>query len=108
MKKRVKLLTAAIVFTLVYILVNIISFCSFSTKDRKYKSDVAIILGASVINGEVSPVYQERINHGIYLYHERYVDKLIVTGGIGMAMTDPMRMLQNSMPFHREYQKQIY
>lgn len=83
MKKRVRILTAAIVFILVYILVNIISICSFSTKDQKYKSDVAIILGASVINGEVSPVYQERINHGIYLYHERYVDKLIVTGGIG-------------------------
>lgn len=83
MKKRFKNLTAAVAFILVYIAVNIISIWSFSLKDQKYKSDVAIILGASTSNGEVSPVYRERINHGIHLYQEDYVDKLIVTGGMG-------------------------
>lgn len=83
MKKRFKIITAAIAFISVYSLVNIISICSFSSKDQKCKSDVAIILGASTSNGEVSPVYQERINHGIQLYHGGFVDKLIVTGGLG-------------------------
>ncbi len=83
MKKRFKILTATVALTVVYLVINVISICSFSTKDQKLKSDVAIILGASTRNGEVSPVYRERINHGIDLYNEGYVDRLIVTGGIG-------------------------
>ncbi|MCI5891929.1 MAG: YdcF family protein [Clostridiales bacterium] len=82
MKKRYIILTAVILIA-AYIAGNVISICSFSTIDQKCKSDVAIILGASTSNGEVSPVYRERINHGIDLYNEGYVDKLIVTGGMG-------------------------
>lgn len=66
-----------------YIIINLIEICSFSTEDQKCSADVAIVLGASTYDGEVSPVYQERINHGISLYNEGYVKKLIVTGGIG-------------------------
>lgn len=83
MKKRYQFLAAAFAFTAIYIAANIISIWSFSFKDQKYESDAAIILGASTANGEVSPVYQERINHGIQLHREGYVSKLIVTGGIG-------------------------
>lgn len=72
-----------IVSIILYIVLNIISICVFSTKDQKCKSDVAIILGASTYNGKVSPVYQERINHGIILYKNGYVKKIIVTGGLG-------------------------
>ncbi|MBD5463025.1 MAG: YdcF family protein [Lachnospiraceae bacterium] len=81
MKK--KILISAISVIIVYIFINTISIYSFSLKDQKRKADVAIILGASTSNGTVSPVYQERLNHGIDLYREGYVDKLIVTGGIG-------------------------
>ncbi len=38
-------------------------------------------MGAAVWNGEPSPVFQERINHGIWLYKNGYVTKLIFTGG---------------------------
>ena len=68
---------------ILYIVGNVVSICLFSTKNQKCKADVAIILGASTYNGEVSPVYQERINHGVMLYHDGYVKKLIVTGGMG-------------------------
>lgn len=81
--KKFKILIAAVALIIVYVVVNVISICSFSIKDQKCKADVAIILGASTKNGEVSPVYQERINHGIDLYNEGYVDRLIVTGGVG-------------------------
>ena len=81
MKK--KILFSVISVIIVYIIINTISIYSFSLKDQKRKADVAVILGASTSNGTVSPVYQERLNHGIYLYREGYVDKLIVTGGIG-------------------------
>ncbi len=82
MKKRYIILIVVILL-LSYIVINMISICFFSTKDQKCQADVAIILGASAYNGEVSPVYQERINHGIYLYNQGYVKKLIVTGGVG-------------------------
>lgn len=51
--------------------------------DEKTHCDVAIVLGAATSGGEVSPVYRERINHGIWLYENGYVDNLILTGGIG-------------------------
>ena len=64
-----------------YIGKNVFDIWSFSTEDQRQKADVAIILGAAAYNGEVSPVFRERIDHGITLYQERYVDRLIVTGG---------------------------
>lgn len=83
MKKSIMILIGMAVFVVCYIAINVIDICSFSTKEQKCKADVAIILGAATYGGEVSPVYQERINHGITLYKGGYVDKLIVTGGVG-------------------------
>lgn len=81
--RRMKILITAAAVIFIYIAANTVSICLFSMMDQKCRADVAIILGASTSNGEVSPVYRERINHGIELYREGYVDKLIVTGGIG-------------------------
>ena len=41
------------------------------------------MLGAAVWGAEVSPVFRERINHGINLYRKGKVRKLIFTGGRG-------------------------
>jgi len=46
-------------------------------------ADAAIVLGAAVWGAEVSPVFRERINHGINLYQKGKVRKLIFTGGQG-------------------------
>ncbi|HZG50781.1 MAG TPA: YdcF family protein [Pyrinomonadaceae bacterium] len=46
-------------------------------------ADAAIVLGAAVWGAEVSPVFRERINHGINLYRKGKVRKLIFTGGQG-------------------------
>lgn len=46
-------------------------------------ADAAIVLGAAVWNGQPSPVFAERINHAITLYHEGRVRFLIFTGGAG-------------------------
>lgn len=81
-KRPFKIIIVILAVLFIYIAINTISICQFSTIDEKCKSDVAIILGAATQNGEVSPVYQERINHGIKLYNEGYIDKLIVTGGV--------------------------
>jgi uncharacterized SAM-binding protein YcdF (DUF218 family) len=44
-------------------------------------ADAAIVLGASSHNGKASPVFAERINHGLDLYRRKLVRKLVFTGG---------------------------
>ena len=56
---------------------------SYGKLDEKCSCDAAIVLGAATADGEVSPVYRERINHGIWLYNQGYVKYLILTGGTG-------------------------
>ena len=55
----------------------------YGTLDEKQQSDAIIVLGASSWNGQVSPVFRERINHGILLYESGYADCIIFTGGYG-------------------------
>lgn len=56
---------------------------SFSKQSQFLKSDAAIVLGAAVWGDQPSPVFKERINHAIWLYENRYVRKIIFTGGKG-------------------------
>ena len=69
-RTRNKVILLLLILTVGYIGKNVFDICSFSTKDQRQKADVAIILGAAAYNGEVSPVFRERINHGITLYQE--------------------------------------
>lgn len=57
------------------------SIWQYGQRDEKRKADAAVILGAGSWKGEVSPVFRERLNHGIWLYQNGYVRKLILTGG---------------------------
>ena len=66
---------------IIYISFNAVAIYNYGNKDGKQKSDVAIILGAATDSEGVSPVYAERINHGIQLYNNGYTDYLILTGG---------------------------
>lgn len=45
------------------------------------KADAAVILGAAAWGKNPSPVFRERIRHGIHLYQQGRVAKLIFTGG---------------------------
>jgi uncharacterized SAM-binding protein YcdF (DUF218 family) len=55
----------------------------YSNASSDGPSDAAIVLGAAVWGTNVSPVFKERINHGIDLYRKGRVRKLIFTGGQG-------------------------
>ncbi|MCA1197523.1 YdcF family protein [Sphingomonas sp. R647] len=46
-------------------------------------ADAAIVLGAAVNDAAPSPVFRERIRHGLTLYRTGRVRKLILTGGYG-------------------------
>ena len=61
------------------------SIIQFSKEDQKTPCDAAIVLGAAASGEEVSPVYRERINHGIWLCQNGYADYLILTGGVGQG-----------------------
>lgn len=68
---------------ILYIIWNVVSICVYSSSDETCEADVAIVLGAATYDGEVSPVYRERLNHGMMLYEKNYIEKIVVTGGYG-------------------------
>jgi uncharacterized SAM-binding protein YcdF (DUF218 family) len=83
-KKLVILVSLLVVFMIIlFAIITAVNITHYGKVDEKAHCDVAIILGAATSDGEVSPVYRERINHGIWLYENGYVDYLILTGGIG-------------------------
>jgi uncharacterized SAM-binding protein YcdF (DUF218 family) len=55
----------------------------FGNRDRASQSDCIIVLGAAVRGAVPSPVYLERIRHGIDLHEKGYAPKIIFTGGYG-------------------------
>lgn len=77
------ILLAAVAFAVICVAAVGISISSYAKNDETQKADAAIILGAAVENGTPTPVFRERINHGINLYQQGYVNYLIFTGGIG-------------------------
>ncbi|MBQ7116761.1 MAG: YdcF family protein [Clostridia bacterium] len=78
-----RIMSLILCFLLLLAALTAVSIVSYGKKDNKAPSDVAIVLGAGTADGEVSPVFRERINHGIWLYENGYADYLILTGGIG-------------------------
>lgn len=66
---------------IIYILGNAASIYFYGNKDESRKADVAVVLGAGLVPEGVSPVFRERINHGIDLYRAGLVKKIIITGG---------------------------
>ena len=87
MKTIAKILIGVAVLTVLYIVANAVSICTFGMQDEKCRSDTAIVLGAAAYGEEVSPVYRERLNHAITLYNDGYVEKVIVTGGVGKGQS---------------------
>ncbi|MBH5329595.1 YdcF family protein [Eikenella sp. S3360] len=53
----------------------------YSTRTAGQQADAAVVLGAAAWGKNPSPVFRERINHGITLYRNGLVRKLIFTGG---------------------------
>lgn len=82
-KLPLKILMALAAALVLCLAATAVSICAYAGADEKREADIAIVLGAATWNGEVSPVFRERINHGITLYRDGYVGKLILTGGYG-------------------------
>ena len=87
MKDVFKFIKGMIFVVLVAVVLGVLwaglSIYQYSSVDETQQADVAIVLGCAVEDGEPSPVFRERILHGIQLYHNGYVKNLIFTGGVG-------------------------
>lgn len=53
--------------------------------DEAAPADAIIVLGAAAYDAKPSPVFEERIRHGLDLYRSGYAPLLIFTGGYGGA-----------------------
>lgn len=72
-----------LILLIIYIAYISVSIYSYGNVNEIVKADAAIVLGASAWGDKPSPVFEERINHGIWLYKNGFVDNLIFTGGRG-------------------------
>lgn len=72
---------------IIYAAGTAVSIWNYASVDETRPADAAIVLGAGTADGEVSPVFRERINHGVWLYQSGYVNRLILTGGYGKGNT---------------------
>lgn len=75
------------ILIIIYILYVSIGIYSYGNINEIRKADAAVVLGAAAWGDKPSPVFEERIRHGIWLYKNGYVDKIIFTGGKGENAT---------------------
>lgn len=78
---RKRVFSIIIILVICYVIFVSSNIYLYGNIDEAKKADAAIILGAAVWDDEPSPVFEERIKHGIWLYENDMVNKLIFTGG---------------------------
>ena len=76
-----RILLILIILLTIYVIYIAVDIWVYGNVDEMEKADAVIVLGAGVWDGKPSPVFEERINHGIWLYYNGYADKIIFTGG---------------------------
>lgn len=80
-KRLVKAFYILVIVLLALLIYNGFSIYSYASYRQLKQADAIIVLGAGTDGEEPSPVFRERINHGIWLYQNQYGKKIIFTGG---------------------------
>ena len=85
LKKRWLALTLLGLISMFFIVIgySALSIYLYGSNTSKVPADAAIVLGAAAWGDKPSPVFRERINHGINLYKSNHIQRLIFTGGQG-------------------------
>ena len=86
-RRIIKAILALVGLLVIGLVIEAVSIWNYANKDETRAADAAIVLGAAAYESGPSPVYRERLNHGIRLYQEGYVEKIILTGGIAPGNT---------------------
>ena len=76
-------MAACAVLLAVWAVWDAVAIWNYGKTDEAQKADVIIVLGAGTDGEEVSPVFRERIRHGVWLYENGYAGTIILTGGYG-------------------------
>lgn len=88
MRIRIKKITGWLAITAVLWVAAVAAMIwRYGLQDHAAKSDCIIVLGAAVQGDGPSPVFAERIRHGVHLYQAGYAPVLIFTGGFGSGQT---------------------
>lgn len=82
-KKIMKIIGVTLLLVMLYFGFIVLRIWNYGNIDEKEQADAIIVLGAAVWHDNPSPVFLERIRHGIWLYENGYADYLIFTGGHG-------------------------
>lgn len=82
-KKALKLIGITLLVSTIYLGFMAVRVWNYGHIDEREQADAIIVLGAAVWYDNPSPVFLERIRHGIWLYENGYADYLIFTGGHG-------------------------
>ena len=81
--KRSRVLIGAGLIAVVWLIVLATQIVEAGNQNSERDADVAIVLGAAAYPKGPSPVFEERIKHGIALYQTGRVRRLLFTGGYG-------------------------
>lgn len=83
-KRRIfKVLLCLATALFIWFVITGVMIWSFGGKDFAEKSDCIIVLGAATYGEKPSPVFEERIKHGIELLKQGEAARIIFTGGYG-------------------------
>lgn len=82
-KRFIKTLLILLFLFLGWTIINTYRIYNYSKKYYEHTSDVGVVLGAGTKDGQLSPVFKERVNHSIKLFNRGLIKNIIFTGGFG-------------------------
>lgn len=82
-KKVLRIIGIALLVFILYFGFIAVRIWNYGNVDEKKLADAVIVLGAAAWHDNPSPVFLERIRHGIWLYENGYANYIIFTGGHG-------------------------
>lgn len=89
-KRRVWIIVLLLCSLLAVLVLSVaLSIVRYARVDETGPADCVIVLGAGTWEGEVSPVFEERLKHAVSLYRSGLAPKIILTGGLDPKNTIP-------------------
>ena len=78
---------ALLIALLLWLAMVALAIWSYADNSDSQKADAIVLLGASVVGTEPTPVFAARIDHAIDLYRQGRAPLLVLTGGTGSGDT---------------------